>query len=350
MGGDGAKRPTIRTVAERAGVSKSLVSLVLNDSPKVSHAARTAVLEAIAELGYTPNAQARALSADRTRNVALIVADVRRDWHEGAVEEIATAVAGLGLRLFIADQHLDIPAGEVSTRAFTEMGVDGCLLLGPIQATAALAALSAAVPCVAFLGGGDGGDALAGDDAAGIGLAVAHLVGLGHRRIAHLAETGAPAGPARTAGYERAMAAAGLTSETLVAQAGNDEDSGFRAAVRLLSGERRPTGIVGGTDLIALGALSAARDLGLSVPGDCSITGYGNTALAQSRVIALTSIDPAPPGAGRRAATLLADRMRLPAAPARTERVAPVLAPRMTTGRVGPGGSESGPQPSACGV
>ncbi|MDR1151424.1 MAG: LacI family transcriptional regulator [Bifidobacteriaceae bacterium] len=332
-----ARRPTIRAVAERAGVSKSLVSLVLNDSPKVSPASREAVLAAIADLGYTPNAQARALSSERTRNIALIVNDMRNPWFVEAVDSMNSALTALGLRMLIADQRLDLHVGETVARAFVEMSVDGAILVGPLVKTPALVDLIGRAPAVSVFGSrpwrGVAVDAFVTDDAGGVGLAMEHLLGLGHVRIAYIAVSGAGAGDIRRPAYEAGMREAGLASHIAVEVEDGSEDGGFRAAVRLLTHPDKPTAVIAYNDRVAIGALSAARDLRIDVPDECSIVGYGNTSLARSRAIFLTTVDQAPAMAGRQAVATLVERMRTPAKPSTTTLVAPTLVVRLTTGK-----------------
>jgi DNA-binding LacI/PurR family transcriptional regulator len=173
------------------------------------------------------------------------------------------------------------------------------------------------------------------DDAAGIALALEHLRGLGHRRIAYIAVAGEEVGDLRRAAYERAMRGAGLEDGLCVEPADNSEDGGFRAAVRLLTGGQPPTGIVAHNDLVAVGALTAARDLGVSVPKECSIVGYGNTELSRSRAIALTTVDQATFAVGQRAVEVLTWRMRAPAPEPKIVLLTPTLAVRLSTAPAG---------------
>jgi DNA-binding LacI/PurR family transcriptional regulator len=320
-------------------VSKSLVSLVLNDSAKVSEPSRQAVLQAIADLGYTPNAQARALSAERTRNIALILKDMRYPWFVEAIEGVNAALAAGGLRMLIGDQRLDLRAGETAVRAFGEMCVDGAILVGSLRKTQALLGLMNQVPTVMMLGSRPWpearADALVTDDAAGIALAMSHLRGLGHERIAHIGVSGEEVGDARRAAYESAMRADGLDAQIAVEVADKSEDGGFRAAVRLLTRKNRPTAIVAYNDMTAIGALSAAKDLGIDVPGACSITGYDNMDIARTRAISLTTIDQATLGVGQRAVAMLMERMRAPGNASAIELVDPTLVARLTTGAAG---------------
>ena len=116
---------TIRDVAERAGVSKSLVSLVLRDAPHVSDSRREAVLAAIAELGYRPNAHARGLSRTKTRTVGLVVNDLRNPWFVDLLEGLSATLHATGYSTLLADSRTDQRIGRSSLDALIQQGVDG---------------------------------------------------------------------------------------------------------------------------------------------------------------------------------------------------------------------------------
>jgi DNA-binding LacI/PurR family transcriptional regulator len=162
---------------------------------------------------------------------------------------------------------------------------------------------------------------------------VEHLVELGHRRIAHI--EGAPSTTARyrRAGYEKAMAEHALTTEVRVQRGDFTEEGGYRAARELLAGTPRPTAIFCPNDLVAIGALSAADELGLRVPQDVSIVGYDNTHLAAIRHISLTSVDQPRRDMGRVAAELLCARIENPGRAPRQTLVVPHLVARATSGQ-----------------
>ncbi|MFB6571659.1 LacI family DNA-binding transcriptional regulator [Streptomyces noursei] len=333
----GADRPpTIRGVAARAGVSKSLVSLVLQGSPRVSDAKRQAVLAAIDELGYRPNAAARSLVARRTDTVGVLLDDMRNPWFADVLDGLNSLLHAHGLRMVMADGRLDRRIGREFARTFQELRVDGLVAVGTLPDTAGLAEVAERLPTVIA---GDHGprlpraDTVANDDEYGARLATEHLIGLGHRRIAHLAGRG-PVGALRRRGFEAAMGAHGLAAHAVVEGGDGTEESGYRAAVRLLGparGVRRPTAILAFNDLAAVGALSAAGELGLDVPADLSLVGYDNTSLARIRHLWLDSVDNASHEVGRRAARCLLDRMAHPDAPADHQRVTPSLEVRGST-------------------
>ncbi|WP_327702913.1 LacI family transcriptional regulator [Streptomyces decoyicus] len=343
----GAGRPpTIRGVAERAGVSKSLVSLVLQGSPRVSDAKRQAVLEAIEELGYRPNAAARSLVARRTHTVGVLLNDMRNPWFVEVLDGLNSLLQAHGLRMLMADGRLDRRAGQDFARTFQELRVDGLVVVGTLPDTDGLAEVAERLPTV-IAGNHEPRlprvDLIANDDERGARLATEHLIGLGHRRIAHIAGQGL-VGELRRRGFESAVSAHGLAASAVVENSDGTEEGGYRAAIRLLNPSRgsgrpvagrpvaeRPTAVFAFNDISGVGALSAAQELGLEVPADLSLVGYDNTYLARIRHLWLNSVNNASHEVGRRAARCLLDRMERPDAPAGQQLVAPELEIRGST-------------------
>ncbi|MFC0038338.1 LacI family DNA-binding transcriptional regulator [Actinomadura rayongensis] len=330
-----APKPTIRNVAERAGVSKSLVSLVMRGSPHVSERRREAVLQAARELGYRPNAVARSLVEGRTRLIGAIVADLHNPFFAEFLDGLQESLHGDGLRMLVGSGRWDPLFEAEAVEAFLEMRVDGLVLLSVVPDS--LSDAAASVPVV-VVGERDvhGVDIVVDDDELGAALAVDHLVELGHRRIAHIEGVRSTTARYRRSGYEKAMRRHGLDGLIRVVPGDFTEDGGYRAALALLGGDpaTRPTAIFAPNDLVATGALSAADELGLGVPRDVSIVGYDNTHLAAIRHISLTSVDQPRKDMGRVAAELLTARIGDPSRPARQNLVVPHLVVRATTGPV----------------
>ncbi|HEX5565892.1 MAG TPA: LacI family DNA-binding transcriptional regulator [Streptomyces sp.] len=330
----GASRPpTIRSVAEHAGVSKSLVSLVLRGSPQVRPEKRRAVLRAMEELGYRPNAAARSLSERRTRTVGVLLNDLRNPWFVELLDGLTTLLRADGLHVLLADGHLSRRIGEGLTRTFVDLGVDGIVAVGTLPEPSALAEVAGRTPTV-VAGAREPAlprvDVAAGDDGLGARLATEHLIGLGHRSIAHIAGHGL-AGELRRRGFEAAMREHGLADTAAVESSDATEEGGYRATVRLLSGPARPTAIFAYNDMACVGALSAAEEMGLEVPGDLSLVGYDNTYLARLRHLWLTTVDNAGHDVGHRAARCLLDRIADPDRPAAVHLATPALRIRGTT-------------------
>ncbi|WP_169952632.1 LacI family DNA-binding transcriptional regulator [Microbispora sp. H11081] len=330
-------RPTIRNVAERAGVSKSLVSLVLRGSPHVSEHRREAVLQAARELGYRPNAVARSLVEGRTHLVGALVADLHNPFYAEFLDGLQESLHGDGLRLLIGSGRWDPAFEDEAVEAFLELRVDGLVLLGVAPSSDTLAEAAAYTPTV-VVGERDveleGVDIVVDDDQLGARLAVDHLVELGHRRIAHIEGAPSSAARCRCEGYLVAMRRHALAPYIMVEHGDFSEEGGRRAALALLKRDPRPTAIFAANDMVAMGVLTAASELGLRVPEDISVVGYDNTHLAAVTHVSLTSVDQPRRAMGRSAAALLSDRITEPGKTARLRQVTPQLVVRRSTGPV----------------
>ena len=318
-------KPTIRDVAARAGVSKSLVSLVLQASGNVSESRRRAVLAAMDELGYRPNKLARGLSMPRTGTVGVLLNDLRNPWFVELLEGLTASLHAAGVSPVLADSYTDHRVGRRSVEALLEQRIDGLVVVGTTTESAGIETAAAAVPVV-LAGTRDpampGVDVVVNDDEAGARKATGHLLALGHRRIAHLQGPG-EIGRLRRAGYQHAMAAAGL--ESWVVQGGMSEESGHAAANRLLSARNRPTAIFAFNDIACIGALSAAAENNLAVPGDVSLVGYDNTYLSRIRFLSLTSVDNGNLAVGVQAGKFILERLGSPDLPGRLHLVSSEL-------------------------
>ncbi|MFF4882262.1 LacI family DNA-binding transcriptional regulator [Streptomyces nigra] len=329
------RQPTIRDVADRAGVSKSLVSLVLRGSEQVRPERREAVLRAVRELGYRPNAAARSLSEQRTRTVGVLLNDLRNPWFVDLLDGLNSLLHDNGLHMLLADARLNRRTGQDPAGPLLDLRVDGLVVVGTLPDPAALAEAAARLPVV-VAGAREpapaGVDVVANDDERGARLVTEHLIGLGHRRIAHIAGYGA-VGELRRRSFEAVMRAHGLADGALVETGDMTEEGGYRATVRLLSGPDRPTAVFAVNDICAIGALSAAEESGLRVPRDLSVVGYDNTSIARLRHVWLTTVDNASHEVGRRAARCLLDRLAGTGGAGGVRLAAPTLEVRGTTGR-----------------
>lgn len=325
-------RPTIHDVASRAGVSKSLVSLAMRGSPKVSEASREAILAAAAELGYRPNAAARSLADRRSRTIGILVLDLHNpvfaEILDGAQEEIRRHDYSTMLVSGGADPVLE----QADIEKLLEFQVEGLILVSHRLPAAALKAIAAEVPTVVVTRRDIVGpriDTVSNDDVAGAGLAVDHLVGLGHRRITHLSGGENPIAEDRRAGYLAAMDRHGLSAQARVVDGGLTDAAGYLAAQHAL--RDAPTALVVANDVAALGAVAAVQDAGLRVPQDVSVVGYDGIALGGLRSIGLTSVAQPLVPMGTLAAQRLFDRIDRPRSRAQHLSVEATLIIRSTT-------------------
>ena len=303
--------PTMRQVAERAGVSTALVSLVMRDEPNVSDHRRALVLQAADDLGYRPNVLARNLASRRTRTIGVVLNDLHNPFFAEIVDGLQHAAGVGGYRVLIGNGQHSKAGEQEAVETFLQFRVDGLVMAGPTVAVSAMerAASSAAVVVVGRKTRSTKLDTVNSDDVLGARLAVDHLVHLGHRRIAHI-DGGSGAGSAsRRKGYVAAMDESGLGEHSMTAAGDFSEAGGSAGAAELLSRSPRPTAIFAANDLSAVGAVDAAEDAGLRVPDDISIVGYDNTALAEMHHMSLTTINQPREDLGRIALELLLQRL-----------------------------------------
>jgi DNA-binding LacI/PurR family transcriptional regulator len=334
-GGQGAI--TLRVVAAHAGVSKSVVSRVLQGSPHVSDHRRTAVEQAIRELGYRPNGTARSLSQRRTRAVGVLMNDLRQPWFVDLLEGLNATLHKEGLHIFVGDGRVDRASDERLLRAFMEMRVDGLVLAGTLPPSTTITEAANWLPTVAA-GSRDYDlpniDVIAEDDVVGVKLALDHLYELGHRHIGHVAGASGKQFELRRTSYESWMRRHGLRDQIDVAECDITEEGGYQAANRLLTQplSHRPTALFAANDLSCVGAMAAVRDCGLSVPHDISLVAFDNSVLARMRYIGLTSVDVAAKRVGEISGLYLVERIANRGLTGRQLLVTPTLEIRGSSG------------------
>ena len=210
--------PTLEDVAQVAGVSRALVSLVMRESPRVGAESRKRVIDAAAKLGYRPNLMARNLAARKTMTIGVLLNDLHNPWFAEVTDGIHDAAEQHGYQLILASGRRSAQLESRALDTFLASLVDGVIVAGCRLSAARLDAVAGEVALVsvgrAFLKSGIG--SVTTDDADGARLAVEHLYQLGHRRIAHIdGGNGAGAAPRRT-GYLRTMRKLGLADKARV--------------------------------------------------------------------------------------------------------------------------------------
>jgi DNA-binding LacI/PurR family transcriptional regulator len=327
-------RPTIHDVARRAGVSKSLVSMVTRGEEGVSAEKREAILEAIEELNYRPNLMARSLVERRTRILGVMVSNLRNPFFGGVVSGIQARAAELGYRVLFntGDRKPDLE--ELAIESLLELAVDGLVLASPRVSDEIIALAGHSVPVVVLNRNpvDDSSDSVTNDNIAGARLAVEHCVSFGHQRIAIITGGDSAAAQVRREGYLRAMREFGLAEHIVTIEGAHTEEGGYRGAQELLELKPLPTAVFASNDLCAIGAMNALEESGLSIPADISLVGFDNTSLAALRHIELTSIDQPGADMGRSAVDRLSERIEGERFTPRHDVVAPSLVIRSTTG------------------
>ena len=273
------KRPTIADIARRAGVSKGAVSYALNRQPGVSEETRRRVLAIAEEIGWTPNAAARALSGAPSRTIGMVLRRPARilgvepffmELISGVEAELSAREYALTLQV-VADVDAEI---KVYRRWWTERRVDGLLVCDLRLNDPRIPILEELTTPTVVIGASEGAGSLVSiwsNDAAAVTEAVEYLATLGHRRIARVG--GIPDllhTVVRTAAFDEVCQRLGLGPTVTVSTDYTGEEGG-RATRRLLSSGRgeRPTAIIYDNDVMAIAGLAVAHEMGLSVPADC---------------------------------------------------------------------------------
>lgn len=280
-------QPTINDVARLAGVSKKTVSRVINRSPLLKKDTREKVEKVIAELGYVPNPQARALALRRNFLIGLLHdnpnAQMVLNFQQGVLEVLKDTEFALVVRPVARNS----PHLLADVRHFLEQQRPfGVLILPPLSENDELARLCADLGCgYVRMGSAELDDAahlVESNDREAVGQAVALLVAEGHREIAFVAgPDGFRSAFERREGFCEAMARHGLPVPAERIESGMYTfETGLAAADKLLDRQPRPTAIFASNDEMAAGALHAARRRNLVVPDDLSIVGFDDTAIA----------------------------------------------------------------------
>ena len=333
--------PTLSDVAKKAGVSTATVSRCLNEPDKVIERTRERVMAAVRELGYSPNFGARVMAARRTNTIGAIIPTMENAIFARAIQAFQEALRAEGFTLLVASSSYQEELEDEQIRSLVARGADGLLLIGhgrdpaiyrflERQGIPALVTwtLDATVkrPSIGF------------DNRAAMHLMAQKIFSLGHRKAAMIS---APCDSndrarARVVGVKDAMVEAGLDPASLVLlETPYSIENGASAFDQLMQAPQKPSVVLCGNDVLAVGALRRARELGLNVPEDVSITGFDDIELAEIAVPALTTVHIPHREMGRRAAEMLV-KMVQTGAPAHSVALYPELRLRGSLGPFSP--------------
>ncbi|MCL6614128.1 MAG: LacI family transcriptional regulator [Firmicutes bacterium] len=308
---------TIKDVARLAGVSRSTVSRVLNAKSEVDPETATRVWQAVKELDYHPNTSARALVRQRTDTIGVMVADVTNPFYEKIIKGIEATANAAGLNLAFYNSYEDLAGRrKIILSALEGSRVDGLIVvgshLGDKSTLLEMAARGLAISLVERNFADPSIPCVVSDNKTGARLAVEHLLGLGHRRIAFI--TGNlhyQTAIERLEGYKETLSSHGIPIEDeLIAFGDFEHKSGYEAMKQLLALPQRPTAVFASNDMMAIGAMQAIGEAGLSVPGDVAVVGYDDITFASMVYPQLTTIRQPLYEMGALAAQGLIERLR----------------------------------------
>ncbi len=313
--GAGSETPGIEDVANLAGVSTASVSRALNDPGRVRPATRKRVMEAIEQLGYVPDAAARALSSRRLRTIGAIVPTLDNAIFASGINALQRRLAQRDFTLLVASSEYDQSEELREANALIARGVDGMMLVGAAHPAALYEMLARKPlpfvncwtysadtphPCIGF------------DNRLAMHRVADYLLSLGHRRIGMISGFTAENDRARERleGVRQALARHGLEIRPgqLLERAYEVRD-GREAARLLLRLPEPPTALICGNDVLAMGALFEAQAQGIAVPRALSIVGFDDLPISANLVPALTTVRVPVGEMGRRAADYLLDRL-----------------------------------------
>ena len=276
---------TIREVAHAAGVSVATVSRVVNGTAVVKDETRLRVETEVTRLRYSPNAAARSLITNRTNTIGVVLPDIWGEYFSEVIRGIDLSARQAGYHVLVSSSHSDV--AETRDVLGTMHGrVDGVIVMSPHASPRELeGSLPPSLPVV-FLNSAPGGPQQAAinvDNRGGARAMVAHLVGLGHRRLAFVT------GPAsnfdaaeRRRGCRDALRAARLAPNAVTEIEGDfGEESGQTAGESIVRLSPRPTAIFAANDSMAIGVLFALRRAGVRVPEEIAVAGFDDIPIAR---------------------------------------------------------------------
>ncbi|MFF4056110.1 LacI family DNA-binding transcriptional regulator [Streptomyces sp. NPDC001668] len=288
--------PGMMDVAREAGVSHITVSRVINGHPSVRPETRTRVEAAIQKLGYRRNSVARALKSRRSSTIGVVIVGSELFELPRILLGVETAAKQAGYWVSLASRQGESTAGDLmeTLQRLTDQSVEAIAVVADRPGVVeTLSGLSLGVPVAVVMSGGVPDPAVSFvevDQELGARLAVRHLLGLGHRHIAHL--TGALRtfdARARVEGWQAELTAA--SAEGALLEGDFSAESGFRLAHALCDADAGPpTAVFAGNDQMAMGVLAAFAERGVQVPRDVSVVGFDDMKGAGYLVPALTTV------------------------------------------------------------
>jgi len=330
---------TIKDVAKRAGVSTTTVSHVINKTRFVAEETRNAVWQAIQELHYSPSAVARSLKVNHTKTLGLLATSSEAPYFAEIIEAVEHHCFERGYTLILGNAHNDLQKQRAYLSMMAQKRVDGLLVMCSEYPDDLLKMLeeNRNIPMVVMDWGesrADFTDTVLDNAFQGGYLAGRYLIERGHRDIGAIpGQLERNTGGGRHAGFLKALEEAGIAvrSEWIV-QGDFEPESGYQAMQQILQQKQRPTAVFCGGDIMAMGAICAADEMGLRVPQDISVIGYDNVRNARYFTPALTTVHQPKAQLGEKALEMLLDRITSKREESQTIEVHPALIERRSVG------------------
>lgn len=308
-------KATIYDIAREAGVSIATVSQVINGKGKISEKRRAEIMEIMERLHYQPSAIAAALTGKQTYTLGLLVPDISNPYFAELARAVEDRSRQLGYSVVICstdnkdervERYLNLLQQKRVDGMMIGTGIDNADILSPLlQQSIPVALIARHMPSLSV-------HTVTIDDILGGALAAAHLLELGHTHVAVLSEPSkVSSSQERVRGFRETLNKAGHTLEpNQIRESAADLNSAKKEALLLLGENHHPTGLFCCNDIQAIGALQAAKELGLRVPEDVSIIGFDNTILASVTSPPLTTVAQPIEELGHRAVDLLIEELK----------------------------------------
>ncbi|MEK4271887.1 LacI family DNA-binding transcriptional regulator [Paenibacillus sp. FSL R7-0026] len=308
-------KATIYDIAREAGVSIATVSQVINGKGKISEKRRAEIMEIMERLHYQPSAIAAALTGKQTYTLGLLVPDISNPYFAELARAVEDRSRQLGYSVVICstdnkdervERYLNLLQQKRVDGMMIGTGIDNAEILSPLlQQSIPVALIARHMPSLSV-------HTVTIDDILGGALAAEHLLELGHTRVAVLSEPSkVSSSQERVRGFRETLIKAGYTLEpNQIRESSADLSSAKKEALLLLGEKDHPTGLFCCNDIQAIGALQAAKELGLRVPEDVSIIGFDNTILASVTSPPLTTVAQPIEDLGHRAVDLLIEELK----------------------------------------
>jgi len=310
------KPVTGKDVAKRAGVSVATVSYVINDGPRpVSPETQAKVQKAIEELGYFPNELARSLTRKQTATIGLMVPNLKNPVYAEIAESFESVCTASGYTVMLTGTDRDLAKEQQLAETLRSKQVDGVVILPSEEPYSFLKLFQQAnIPMVVLEHDLADTHCIVIDDRQGGRLAMQHLLSLGHRRIALIQrETLSPHGHLRGLGCREMLEESGIPLDpalVIVGKAG--QAAGYAAMQQWLALPNPPTAVFAHNDMLAVGAIRAVFDAGLTVPADISVVGHDDTSIIDYLNPRLTTVKFPVTEMGRRAGQIILELVQQP--------------------------------------
>jgi DNA-binding LacI/PurR family transcriptional regulator len=323
------KRPTITDVALEAGVARSTVSKVVNKTQKLNSSTEAKVWKAVSKLGYQANTHAQILSTGRSWAVGIVILDILNPHFTSLVKGASLAAAEKNYLVLLSDAE-ENPKREHQLISSLRARTDGLILAGSRLSDAELFALHSPEQPIVTVGRViEGVPSVAVDERTAAVQLTSHLINLGCKRICYLSGPAFWVNQERQAGYQHAVAQAGLTSQVLPLTT-PDLNGGEQASAQLWNTNPLPDAIICYNDMVAIGLMASLKTLGIKIPEEVSIAAFGNHPLAAHLTPSLTHMEIPSQQLGERAVKLLLEMLEKPEKPQHILQYA-VLRPREST-------------------